>query len=768
MGNSSFDRIPNTHRTSTRLRKNDNNRNLAAQQQIGALYQGYGTHYIDIWVGYPAQRQTAVVDTGSSVTAFPCSDCTDCGHHTDTPFQESKSESFRATHCPLTKTDEGCIFGKCDSNGLCIIEHNFGTPGSADASGWTAYEAQDVAYAGGPHDRPVDGAAPATKEDEDDPSHAAEFSFPLTFGCQTTVSGYFEKQLASGVMGLDRRAQSFWGQMRASQVIRRAQFSLCFVKQPIASTSGSTAGAVTLGGVDKRLHKTPMVFAKSVGEGSTASFKVRLRKMYLREGNDVSVMFAPKSKYHNVDVSPTDLNGSEMYNFDSGTTDTYLIKSLSDEFRKIWKEITTFEYSNEPIKVNSDKDLLRFPTVILQLIPHDGGIGDEVKTGDPREVPGLAGNVDMTTPNDVMVAIPPKHYMQRNSKDGTYTSRIYLDRENDLGNVLGANAMMGHDILFDMDEARIGFSESDCDYARLVAESGSSSSSSGASAPISYGSSVAMGEGGEDDYKICASMKCRGFFGLTVAVLACSFFMFAHRYVTKRDTDDGRERSSREYEMKSSSRNLHSGGGSVGSYSDTYRGSEPTIPSYSDEHLPGGERGNYREGVPPPSYSDRRSSRDLSQGGGRRDRSGSRESERRGSERRSSHDRHRSSSRDSADGSNQHSTRSLHSNRSQGSGGSGGSGGSRETRQSSRSHRSHKSSGSRESQRSHRSRESQKSGGSRERSVRSGGSRESGRSSRQQGDDRDRHGEYGRQSSGRSTRYRDEYDGDMPMPPSIS
>ena len=34
------------------------------QQQVGALYQGYGTHYVDLWVGTPPQRQTVIVDTG--------------------------------------------------------------------------------------------------------------------------------------------------------------------------------------------------------------------------------------------------------------------------------------------------------------------------------------------------------------------------------------------------------------------------------------------------------------------------------------------------------------------------------------------------------------------------------------------------------------------------------------------------------------------------------------------------------------------------------
>ena len=31
-----------------------------------ALYQGYGTHYVDLWIGTPPQRQTVIVDTGES------------------------------------------------------------------------------------------------------------------------------------------------------------------------------------------------------------------------------------------------------------------------------------------------------------------------------------------------------------------------------------------------------------------------------------------------------------------------------------------------------------------------------------------------------------------------------------------------------------------------------------------------------------------------------------------------------------------------------
>lgn len=494
-----YDRIPriddgggnggNNLRHRNLVEPNDGHaRQLQQQQQIGALYQGYGTHYVDLWVGYPPQRQTLVVDTGSSVTTFPCSGCKSCGSHADPPFDEGASGSFTATRCGGAGGGGGgggkarpvqCVFGRCDVEGMCALEHNFGVSDSGGGgdgnnggsggggggggsgpgvpSSWTAYEASDVVYAGGPHDRPLDHereGGDVSGLGELNPVRAVEFTFVLSFGCLTDVTGYFERQLASGVMGLDRRAQSFWGQMRASQVIHKAQFSLCFVKQPIASMSGSTAGAVTLGGVDRRLHLTSMVYAKSVGDGSSASFKVRLRKMYLRAGGGQSVMYDAGAAYHLLDVSEESLNGMEMYNIDSGTTDTYLIQSLSDEFRKVWKDVTGTEYTNEPVKIGSEAELRRLPTIIMQMYPHNGGIGDEVDEGDPRNVPGLAGNVDMRTPNDVMLAVPPKHYMQRNARDGTYTSRVYLDRANELGNVLGANAMMGHDVLFDVDESR--------------------------------------------------------------------------------------------------------------------------------------------------------------------------------------------------------------------------------------------------------------------------------------------------------------------------
>lgn len=294
--------------------------------------------------------------------------------------------------------------------------------------------------------------------------------------------------------------------------------------------------------------------------------------------------------------------------------------------------------------------------------------------------------------------------------------------------------MMGHNILFDMDAARIGFAESECDYARLVAESGTASalgvdgSSSGG-----WVSSPATGsEDGGGTHQICGSLKCRGLFGLTMTILFILFFCFARRYVTKRD--DGMRTnnavSPAEFEMKASSR-------SRGEYSD------------SDRYA-ASERGGYRDKAPPSSsYSDAGSSRAS-------ERSSRHHGSRRGSSEDGSH-RSQHSSRGidrSYRSTTGDSIQSHHSSRSQRSSG---------THHSSHSHRTSESHRSSSSHRSGSSRGSNGSGGSRE----SHRSRQSSNSHRSRPNDR-YYSEGERSSSRRDARYSGDYDDDIPMPPSIS
>jgi hypothetical protein len=54
------------------------------------LYPGYGTYFSYVWVGSPPQRVSAITDTGSHYTAFPCTGCDNCGKHTDPHFDVSQ------------------------------------------------------------------------------------------------------------------------------------------------------------------------------------------------------------------------------------------------------------------------------------------------------------------------------------------------------------------------------------------------------------------------------------------------------------------------------------------------------------------------------------------------------------------------------------------------------------------------------------------------------------------------------------------------------
>ena len=53
---------------------------------------------------------------------------------------------------------------------------------------------------------------------------------------------------------------------------------------------------------------------------------------------------------------------------------------------------------------------------------------------------------------------------------GKYTARFYDDEGG--GSVIGANAMMGHNVFFDVDGQRIGWAESSCDYSELLSSNG--------------------------------------------------------------------------------------------------------------------------------------------------------------------------------------------------------------------------------------------------------------------------------------------------------
>jgi hypothetical protein len=171
---------------------------------------------------------------------------------------------------------------------------------------------------------------------------------------------------------------------------------------------------------------------------------------------------------HKIDLSEAELNRGNVI-VDSGTTDTYFSRVIDGPFKQIWKELTGNDYNHSPISI-TDAEIAALPTIILVLSAYEGSaVGDEPK-GNPDTVPGYAGTTGIGNPRDVVLAIPAAHYLEYDPDIGKYVPRFYTDEGG--GSVLGANAMMGHDVFFDNSRKRIGFAESNCDYTSLLLNEG--------------------------------------------------------------------------------------------------------------------------------------------------------------------------------------------------------------------------------------------------------------------------------------------------------
>jgi Xylanase inhibitor N-terminal len=284
--------------------------------QVVGLFQGYGTHYVDLWCGTPIpQRQTVIVDTGSSNTAFPCRECQNCGvpqYHINPLYNETMSTSFMTLSC------DDCVSGECDgSSDTCMFGRSY-----QEGSSWYAEEVSDLCFVG---EYTTTIIATSTNNDTNQKKNltypllveAQQFAFTMKFGCQTSITGLFITQLEDGIMGMDMAPSAFWYQMYNADKIQHKVFSLCLSRNLETKTE---AGAMSLGGTDVRLHITPLVYTTSPTSGSDL-YAVQVRKLYLRAGGGgrSSHSTDPNLQVIQLKLNETDLNDGLVI-VDSGTT----------------------------------------------------------------------------------------------------------------------------------------------------------------------------------------------------------------------------------------------------------------------------------------------------------------------------------------------------------------------------------------------------------------------------------------------------------------
>lgn len=364
---------------------------VSNMQRFSPLFMGIGTHYAHAYVGTPPQRVSVIVDTGSHHTAFPCSGCKSCGHHTDPYFDPTKSKSLNWLECHECVASARCVQHRCQ------ISQSY-----TEGSSWKAYQMRDVYYVGG------ETISSVPESGSSDGTMKGWLTTMFVFGCQTYETGLFRTQKADGIMGMSMHSQTLVPTMRAAGEVDHNVFSLCF---------NYGGGTMALGGVDRRLHLSPMRFtplAKNSGW-----FTVRLIDVQMN-GRSIGI---PASIY---------ASGKGTI-VDSGTTDTYLPRRASEKFKQAWSDIMgpVPKYANAKLSY-SQEAVASFPTL------------------------------SFVFENGIEVRVKPSSYIEQ--AGGKFIPRIYLTEAS--GTVLGANFMQNHDVLFDAENRRIGFAEADCNYER--------------------------------------------------------------------------------------------------------------------------------------------------------------------------------------------------------------------------------------------------------------------------------------------------------------
>lgn len=421
---------------------------------IYPLHAKSGTHHAYLYIGSPVpQRQTLIVDTGSRLTAFPCQPhCSNCGEHASSPFQLSESTSSEIVpcgECSLSRGDfelEGYFSGNgiggnslrgatgneadiqlhrkllpqsCNSNNQCEVNQKY-----TEGSSWTAFEVKDKVWLG------LDGESASVEQHD---KHSTLF----VFGCQVSEEGLFRTQYADGIIGLSMYTQTLVGTWKRQGSIAHESFSLCFNRRgghiSLGGVTSSEELEQTKGEVAGPQHLKPMQFTPFARD-----------KVWYYTVTITSVSVGSHVLPHSLLRYLNDNKGAIV---DSGTTDTFLSHKIAKAFSLAWEKVTGQHYHNRMQQFTFDQ-FNNLPVITYEL---EGGLQWQVKPEAYMEMSDL--NESESIIDDLSEPWEGNRGL---------TSRIYVDEPS--GAVLGANAMLNHDVYFDIENRRLGVARATCAY----------------------------------------------------------------------------------------------------------------------------------------------------------------------------------------------------------------------------------------------------------------------------------------------------------------
>ena len=217
-------------------------------------------------------------------------------------------------------------------------------------------------------------------------------------------------------------------QMYNSEVLRHNAFSLCLTR---------SAGIMSIGGTilsyPSEKHLEPMQTEPLLHRNNY--YVVEIAALYVGE-----VAVGTTQTIANC------FNSGKGTVIDSGTADMYLPAQIQNDFRNAWRSILGDEKClHNKAKSYTYNEFQKLPNITFTL---SKGYRWVIQPCQYMEEQVQAGNI--------MGSI----FEQGWEGSKTFTNRIYLDEPR--GCVLGANAMYYHDVLFDIENSRIGIASADC------------------------------------------------------------------------------------------------------------------------------------------------------------------------------------------------------------------------------------------------------------------------------------------------------------------
>ena len=340
--------------------------------------RGFGTHYVTLYIGNPAQAIHLALSTESGLTVLPCVGTTSVKHHIDKPYNYTHSGGdlhmcpnqcvFPTSRCRVGTNKKCTLFVELDPHNRNVI------------GGYKGVEISSNVY--------IDtGLDKLHTVDTRKSTVAITHGFSLDFVCETSEIGDMTSRGASGILGMNTEPTSFLHQMYHAGKIPQRIFSLCFRSFREFQPEGVSAGHVTLGGYDTSQFDTPLVWAKNTANVQHRSnYAVHIRRMYLGVGGgNVALERSSQGTMSmlpiEMEIAPTDsvevqglpakvyysgLNGENgVVLIQTNTPTTCLHKSVEAGFKQAFHSITGMTYQDKMIITPDQFEML--PTVLLQM-----------------------------------------------------------------------------------------------------------------------------------------------------------------------------------------------------------------------------------------------------------------------------------------------------------------------------------------------------------------------------------------------------------------